>query len=481
MNQSRMKEAALESTVLIVDDEEDILLTLKMLLKSKVSHLYTESNPYHLPRLLRQYEPDLVLLDLNFNKGAIKGEEGLHWLGKIKEIRPQTQVIVITAHGDIEIAVRALKVGAVDFLEKPWRNEKLLSAVQSALNLSLSKREIKQLQQTRLALNEQLLQQSGDILGESPAMQDVFRTIEKVAATEANVLILGENGTGKEMVARAIHRASSRHKEVFINVDLGSIPESLLESELFGHVKGAFTGAISSKRGLVEEADGGTLFLDEIAEMSPTLQVKLLRFIQNGEIRRVGDNELRRVSVRIIAATNKDLHKMMASGEFREDLFYRVAVIPLHLPPLRDRDDDISLLAQHFLRTFAEKSGKSDLHFSQAALHTLTSYRWPGNVRELMNAVEHGVALSSSAEVDTVHLPPRLLQSLDYLPPVQDRPATLAEVEKHYILKVLRETNGSQKKACKILDLSKTTLYRRLKEYDIQPKDSKEMDSSHQA
>lgn len=383
---------------------------------------------------------------------------------------------MMTAFGAVETAVEAIRSGAYEYLTKPMQDEALTKTVAKAMERNALRKRIRDLERS-------MRDQFGvkNIITVNQVMQQIIKKALAVSGTDSSVLITGESGTGKELIAGMIHHYSHYAEKPFVPVNCGGLPEQLLESELFGHVKGAFTGAISSKRGLVEEADGGTLFLDEIAEMSPTLQVKLLRFIQNGEIRRVGDNELRRVSVRIIAATNKDLHKMMASGEFREDLFYRVAVIPLHLPPLRDRDDDISLLAQHFLRTFAEKSGKSDLHFSQAALHTLTSYRWPGNVRELMNAVEHGVALSSSAEVDTVHLPPRLLQSLDYLPPVQDRPATLAEVEKHYILKVLRETNGSQKKACKILDLSKTTLYRRLKEYDIQPKDSKEMDSSHQA
>ncbi|MCB0656909.1 MAG: sigma-54-dependent Fis family transcriptional regulator [Saprospiraceae bacterium] len=460
-----MKEAALESTVLIVDDEEDILLTLKMLLKSKVSHLYTESNPYHLPRLLRQYEPDLVLLDLNFNKGAIKGEEGLHWLGKIKEIRPQTQVIVITAHGDIEIAVRALKVGAVDFLEKPWRNEKLLSAVQSALNLSLSKREIKQLQQTRLALNEQLLQQSGDILGESPAMQDVFRTIEKVAATEANVLILGENGTGKEMVARAIHRASSRHKEVFINVDLGSIPESLLESELFGHKKGAFTDAREDRIGRFQSAHGGTLFLDEIGNLSLASQSKLLSAIQNKSIVPVGANQPVPVDLRLISATNMPLHEMVQQKTFRQDLLYRINTVAIQLPPLRERIGDIPILANHFLDQNARKYQKPDLVLAPEALQKLEMHDWPGNVRELRHVIERAVIL---ADTHTLMAEDILLQKEGINQPLDDdQSLNLDHMERQYVLKALRIHKGNITRAAEELGLTRAALYRRLEKFGL--------------
>ncbi|MCA9743127.1 MAG: sigma-54-dependent Fis family transcriptional regulator [Deferribacteres bacterium] len=457
--------------ILVVDDDRAVRRTLVLTLKKQGYEVQEAQSSKDALRKINREIFDVVISDLVMQDG-----NGMDVLKHAKSVLPDTEVIMMTAFGAVETAVEAIRSGAYEYLTKPMQDEALTKTVAKAMERNALRKRIRDLERS-------MRDQFGvkNIITVNQVMQQIIKKALAVSGTDSSVLITGESGTGKELIAGMIHHYSHYAEKPFVPVNCGGLPEQLLESELFGHVKGAFTGAISSKRGLVEEADGGTLFLDEIAEMSPTLQVKLLRFIQNGEIRRVGDNELRRVSVRIIAATNKDLHKMMASGEFREDLFYRVAVIPLHLPPLRDRDDDISLLAQHFLRTFAEKSGKSDLHFSQAALHTLTSYRWPGNVRELMNAVEHGVALSSSAEVDTVHLPPRLLQSLDYLPPVQDRPATLAEVEKHYILKVLRETNGSQKKACKILDLSKTTLYRRLKEYDIQPKDSKEMDSSHQA
>ncbi|MEM6723839.1 MAG: sigma 54-interacting transcriptional regulator, partial [Bacteroidota bacterium] len=253
-----------DRTVLIIDDEEDILFTLKMLLKNHIGRVFTESNPFHLPRLIRQYEPDLILLDLNFRPGAKTGEEGLSWLKKVKEISPETQVIIITAHGDIETAVHALKEGAADFVEKPWRNEKLLNTIRSVMELSISRKEIQHLEQARQTLNTQLKAMNGQMVGQSDVMQQIFRTIEKVAKTDANVLILGENGTGKEMVARAIHENSERNKEVFVKVDVGSIPETLIESEFFGHKKGAFTDAREDRIGRFEAAQNGTLFLDEI-------------------------------------------------------------------------------------------------------------------------------------------------------------------------------------------------------------------------
>ncbi|MCB0681992.1 MAG: sigma-54-dependent Fis family transcriptional regulator, partial [Saprospiraceae bacterium] len=269
-----------DTTVLVIDDEEDILFTIKMLLKKHIGSVFTESNPFHLPRLIRQHQPDLILLDLNFRSSATTGEEGLNWLAKIKEVSPETQVIIITAHGDVEIAVRALKQGATDFIEKPWHNEKLLSTVRSTLELALSRREIGRLEQTRAALTDELQALTGQIVGRSEAMQSIFRTIEKVAKTDANVLILGENGTGKEMVARAIHQASPRRNEVFVKVDVGSIPESLIESELFGHKKGAFTDAREDRQGRFEAAQNGTLFLDEIGNLSLQAQSKFLSAIQ---------------------------------------------------------------------------------------------------------------------------------------------------------------------------------------------------------
>ena len=456
--------------ILLVEDMESFRDAVTQLL-GVYNDVHGVSDIQSAKQALQKAAFDVVILD----KGLPDGD-GISLISEIKDINPNAVVIMLTSDSDFSTVKRCIALGADDYVIKSDNIiPDLLVRIPVAVSKAASNRRLITLeQQVKDAFRY-------EIVGKSPATMQLRESILDLRGTSAHVLITGESGTGKELIARRLNAIEDDGKRPFVAINCGAIPENLLESELFGHKKGSFTGATQDRPGRFELAHNGDLFLDEIGEMPLSAQVRLLRVIQEGEFTRVGDDRTIKVKCRVIAATNKDLHKMMASGEFREDLFYRVAVIPLHLPPLRDRDDDISLLAQHFLRTFAEKSGKSDLHFSQAALHTLTSYRWPGNVRELMNAVEHGVALSSSAEVDTVHLPPRLLQSLDYLPPVQDRPATLAEVEKHYILKVLRETNGSQKKACKILDLSKTTLYRRLKEYDIQPKDSKEMDSSHQA
>lgn len=453
--------------ILVVDDDRAVRRTLAIALKNQGYDVQEAQSSKDAIRFINKDVYDVVICDLVMQDG-----NGMAVLKHAKQVLPDIEVIMMTAFGAVETAVEAIRGGAYEYLTKPMQDKALTKTVAKALERNALRKRIRDLERS-------MRDQFGvkNIITINQTMQQMIKKALAVSGTDSSVLITGESGTGKELIAGVIHHYSPYADKPFVPVNCGGLPEQILESELFGHVKGAFTGAISNKRGLVEEADGGTLFLDEIAEMSSALQVKLLRFIQNGEIRRVGDNEIRCVKVRIIAATNKDLHKLMASGEFREDLYYRIAVIPLHLPPLREREEDVSLLAQHFLHKFAQASNKPDLHFSQAAMNVLTSYRWPGNVRELINAVEHGVALSSGTEVDTLHLPPCLLQSLDYLLPSNDRPATLAEVEKHYILKVLREANWSQKKTCKILGLSKTTLYRRLKEYNIQPRESKENDS----
>ena len=360
-----------DTTVLVIDDEEDILFTIKMLLKKHIGSVFTESNPFHLPRLIRQHQPDLILLDLNFRSSATTGEEGLNWLAKIKEVSPETQVIIITAHGDVEIAVRALKQGATDFIEKPWHNEKLLSTVRSTLELALSRREIGRLEQTRAALTDELQALTGQIVGRSEAMQSIFRTIEKVAKTDANVLILGENGTGKEMVARAIHQASPRRNEVFVKVDVGSIPESLIESELFGHKKGAFTDAREDRQGRFEAAQNGTLFLDEIGNLSLQAQSKFLSAIQNMAVTPVGSNRPVAVDFRLICATNESLSERVLERSFRQDLLYRINTVEIHVPPLRERIGDIPVLVGHFVGLFQEKYRKEDLAVAPEALRRL--------------------------------------------------------------------------------------------------------------
>ena len=455
-----------DTTVLVIDDEEDILFTIKMLLKKHIGSVFTESNPFHLPRLIRQHQPDLILLDLNFRSSATTGEEGLNWLAKIKEVSPETQVIIITAHGDVEIAVRALKQGATDFIEKPWHNEKLLSTVRSTLELALSRREIGRLEQTRAALTDELQALTGQIVGRSEAMQSIFRTIEKVAKTDANVLILGENGTGKEMVARAIHQASPRRNEVFVKVDVGSIPESLIESELFGHKKGAFTDAREDRQGRFEAAQNGTLFLDEIGNLSLQAQSKFLSAIQNMAVTPVGSNRPVAVDFRLICATNESLSDRVLERSFRQDLLYRINTVEIHVPPLRERIGDIPVLVGHFVGLFQEKYRKEDLAVAPEALRLLERHPWPGNVRELQHALERAVILS-----DSDLLLPEDFRFLGNEPelPEGDPASTLniEEMERKLILQALQIHKGNISKAADDLGLTRAALYRRLDKFGL--------------
>ncbi len=455
-----------DTTILIIDDEEDILFTLKMLLKNHIGHVFTESNPFHLPRLIRQHQPDLILLDLNYRAGAKTGEEGLNWLTKIKSISPDTQVIILTAHGDIEIAVRALKNGAADFIEKPWHNEKLLSTIKSTLELIVSKKEIQHLEQTRETLTKQLNAINGQMAGRSKAIEHIFKTIDKVASTTANVLILGENGTGKEMVARAIHQASDRSKEVFIKVDVGSIPESLIESELFGHKKGAFTDAHEDRAGRFEAAKNGTLFLDEIGNLSLSAQSKFLSALQNMIITPVGTNKAVPVNFRLICATNESLNEMVKKRTFRQDLLYRINTVEILVPPLRERIGDIPILAEHFLHMYKEKYQKDQLSINPEAVKKLEMHNWPGNVRELSHAIERAIILSES----------NVLESNDFRfsssdQKVESEDASVLNIEKmerQLILKALQVHKGNITKAAEDLGLTRAALYRRLDKFGLQ-------------
>ncbi len=453
-------------SVLIVDDEEDILFTLRMFLKQHYERVFTEQNPQHLPRALRQYEPDVVLLDMNFRKGDTSGEEGLQWLAKTLELRPGVQVIMITAYGEVEKAVRALKTGAVDFVEKPWRNEKLLATVQAAFNLGKSRQEVQQLQTRQRALNEHLDQTAGEIIGNSPAMLEVFKTIEKVAATDANILILGENGTGKELVARAIHRASLRHDQVFVNVDLGAIPESLFESELFGHKKGAFTDAREDRAGRFEAAHGGTLFLDEIGNLSLPMQAKLLAALQNRQIVRVGSNQPVAVDIRLICATNMPIYDNVRDKTFRQDLLYRINTVEINLPPLRAREGDIPLLAEYFLKLYAKKYQKGELELHPAARQKLEQYPWPGNIRELRHAIERAVILPEKNVLTPGDflLHPDFHQSPEFR---TDETLNLEEMEKKLIQRAMTKHQGNISKAADELGLTRAALYRRLEKHGL--------------
>uniref|UniRef100_UPI0025951006 sigma-54-dependent transcriptional regulator n=1 Tax=uncultured Parabacteroides sp. TaxID=512312 RepID=UPI0025951006 len=389
--------ATRQGKILIVDDNEDILFTLKMLLRPRVESITTCSDPKEINRLVSRNQYDVVLLDMNFTADAVSGKEGFYWLERILEISPGTVVILITAYSDTEKAVRAIKAGATDFIPKPWQNEKMLATVSTALELSLSRSEVRTLKEQKSALTAS--EPEIEIIGESAAMQNVFRTLEKLKDTDANILLQGENGTGKDLIAYTLHQQSVRGKEPFVPIDLGSIPHELFESELFGHEKGAFTDADKSKPGRIEIASSGTLFLNEIGNLPLIAQSKLLTVIEQHKINRVGSTQETPVDIRLISATNTDLHAAVQEGRFRQDLLYRINTIEITIPPLRERGNDVTLLARHFLQRYSRKYKKEIEGFSGEAQQLLKQYHWPGNVRELQHVVERAVILSETGEL----------------------------------------------------------------------------------
>ncbi len=450
--------------ILAVDDNEDILFALRLLLKQQVELITTLNNPEHIPDALKKDDYDVVLLDMNFTKDASSGQEGFDWLNQILKIDSDAVVVFITAYGDAEKAVKSIKAGATDFVLKPWQNEKLLATLSSAIQLRRTKVEAGNLRSKQQEISAIIDQPFHEFIGESPEMQQVFQTIKKVAGTDANVLILGENGTGKELVARAVHRDSLRKEEVFVSVDMGSITETLFESELFGHVKGAFTDAKKDKPGRFEIASKGSLFLDEIGNLPLPSQAKLLTTIERREVTRVGSNRPVKFDVRLICATNVDIHQLVEEERFRQDLLYRINTVEIHLPPLRERTGDISILCNHFLKVYNKKYKKSISKISQSALNKLNHYDWPGNVRELQHALERAVIMceGNSLEPEDFYLSSKKKQddvALDTY--------NLDDLEKMVIFKVLRQNQGNITLAAKELGLTRTSLYRRMEKYDL--------------
>ena len=449
--------------ILMVDDDEDVLLAAKMLLKKQNHHVIIEKNPNKIPFLLNNDTYDVILLDMNFSKDITSGKEGFYWLEKILEKDPQSVVILITAFGDVEMAVKALKQGATDFVLKPWQNEKLIATISTAIRLRQSYSEVDKLRKAKEMLEEQIGKPFGEIIGESSAIKDVFGLVEKVAKTDANVLILGENGTGKELIARAIHQRSLRKDNSFVSVDMGAITETLFESELFGHKKGAFTDAREDRPGRFELANGGTLFLDEIGNLSMSLQSKLLSALQSRQITRVGSNQAIPVNIRLICATNMPLHQMVKDGTFRQDLLYRINTVEIKVPPLCDRVEDIVLLAKHYLDHYARKYHKPVNTISAGATDKLKRYPWPGNIRELQHSIERAVIMTDSSS----------LQESDFLfsRPVSSSASletlNLDEVEKAAIVKALNLYSGNISKAADELGLTRASLYRRMEKYGL--------------
>lgn len=462
MSSESTRQPEKQGKILMIDDDEDVLLAAKMLLKKQNHHVIIEKNPNKIPFLLNNDTYDVILLDMNFSKDITSGKEGFYWLEKILEKDPTAVVILITAFGDVEMAVRALKQGATDFILKPWQNEKLIATISTAIRLKQSYNEVDKLRKAKEMLEEQIGKPFGEIIGESAAIKEVFSMIDKVARTDANILILGENGTGKELIARAIHQRSLRKDNSFVSVDMGAITETLFESELFGHKKGAFTDAREDRPGRFELANGGTLFLDEIGNLSMALQSKLLSALQSRQITRVGSNQAIPVDIRLICATNMPLHQMVKDGTFRQDLLYRINTVEIKVPPLSDRVEDIALLAQHYLEYYARKYHKQVTTISSNAMDKLKRYAWPGNIRELQHAIERAVIMTDSSS----------LQESDFLfsRPVSSLSAetlNLDEVEKAAIAKALNLHSGNISKAADELGLTRASLYRRMEKYGL--------------
>lgn len=456
-------------TILIIDDDWDVLRAAQLFLKRHFKKVDGERNPQQIPYLLNNNDYDVILLDMNFTRDRSSGKEGFMWLDRILDMNPSTPVILFTAYGDVEMAVRAIKAGAADFVLKPWENEKLLTTVQGVMRESFAEaaQDAPPPEGSAPGQNstpgENGSGSAAPIIGDSPLMRQLLETTGKIAGTDANVLILGENGTGKDLLAHYIHQLSDRREKAFVPVDMGAIPETLFESELFGHIKGAFTDARADRKGRFEEADKGTIFLDEISNLSLQAQAKLLNVLQNRTVVPVGANKPRPLDVRLICASNRNLEDMVKNGSFRQDLLYRINTIEMQLPPLRERGDDIILLARHFLGQYRNKYNRNVSELSDPLINQLKRYPWPGNVRELQHAIERAVILAQS---DLLLVEQVFKKKNDF----GNDSATgynLEETERELIRKALREFNGSITQAARKLGLSRAALYRRLEKYGI--------------
>jgi len=453
----------LKPRILIIDDNKELLEGLKLFLTPFAEEVVTLRNPNLIPGIIQQNSFDLILLDMNFAAGVNSGNEGLFWMRRILDYDPSSTIILITGFGDIELAVRAIKEGATDFIQKSWDEERILSSITTALKIRESRMEIRSLKNKTRHLEERIVHDSEICRGKSPAMQKIFQTIEKVAKTDANILILGENGTGKEIAARQVHMQSERCSEIFVTVDLASLPESLFESELFGHKKGAFTDAFENKIGHIEVADGGTLFLDEIGNLSLTMQTKILSVLQNREFTPLGSTKKIPVNIRLICATNKNLFSMVEEGLFREDLLYRINTIQIDMPPLRERREDIPELARYFLNKCNLKYGKNIRELNPTALQKLVSHSWPGNVRELQHAIEKAVILSAEEELSPHDF---LLTSKKGM--IQEANSlNLEENEKQLVSLAIEKHRGNLSQAAKSLGINRSTLYEKIKRYGL--------------
>ena len=452
-----------KGNILVVDDNKNVLTALRILLENYFENVMLLPSPKQLHTTIREFNPDIVLLDMNFSAGINTGNEGFYWLSEIKKQDPELPVVLFTAYADIDLAVKALKQGANDFVVKPWDNARLVATLQSAYALRESRKEVKRLREKQYVLQNELNKERDVCWGVSKAMQDLQRLIQKVALTDANILITGENGTGKEVVAREIHRLSLRNKEVLITVDMGAITESLFESELFGHIKGSFTDAKTDRTGKFEAANRGTLFLDEIGNLSYPLQAKILNVLQSRTIVKVGDNKPIPIDIRLISATNRNLQESVRKAEFREDLLYRINTIQVEIPALRERREDIPLLADFFLKKYARKYHKENIRLADEAVNKLKAYHWHGNIRELQHTLEKAVILADT----------NVLQANDFYlnqSSVQydiENLMTLDDAEKHLIQNSLKRNKENLSAVAAELGITRPTLYSKMKKYDI--------------
>ncbi|MCB2195042.1 MAG: sigma-54 dependent transcriptional regulator [Bacteroidetes bacterium] len=450
--------------ILVVDDDEHIHLSLQVLLEPEFGDIDSVTNPQEVPEHLKKNSYDAILLDMNYSASETSGEEGLFWLKKIMEIEPDSNVLLITAYGDLKIAVQALKLGAIDFIVKPWNNEKLIATIHSVLRLSENKKEVKRLKSKQRAILTAVQTETSKIIGETTTMKNLFGLIDKVANTEANVLIQGENGTGKELVARALHEKSSRANNPFIHIDIGAISESLFESEMFGHKKGSFTDAKEDRVGRVEAGNGGTVFLDEIGNLPLSMQSKLLSVIQNRQVIPVGSNTAVDIDVRFICATNISLTNAVKQNLFRQDLLYRINTVELFMPPLRDRKEDIPLLAEHFVQRFCKKYRRNTIKIPDAVVRKLQKYQWPGNIRELQHTIERAVILTNdrsfkSADFDFLDKSSASKNPFDSY--------NIENIEKWAIANCIKKHAGNISRAADELGLTRGALYRRIEKYGI--------------
>lgn len=456
-------------SILIVDDNPDVLVAIKLLLKQHYQKVLTTNHPGDIIKILSEQRIEVILLDMNFDQDVISGQEGFYWLQQIIAHDPAVVVVFMTAYGDVKKAVEAIKAGAADFITKPWKNEQLLGAIAAAFSHAKDKQQIGQLKRRTQGLNQAISGQKFQLLGQSVPMLNVFDTIEKAAQTDANILITGESGTGKELVAHAVHLASARAAQALICVDMGAIPQSLFESELFGHKKGAFTDAKNDRAGHFELAHGGSLFLDELGNLPFTQQAKLLAALQNRKITPVGGNKVIDIDIRLICATNENLSQAVDEGRFREDLLYRINTIEIRLPPLRDRPDDIPLLVNYYLEHFCQKY-KRQLSITQSDMQALVGYQWPGNVRELAHAIERAVILSDGV------LDIRSVTHVSKSTPIEGAVVANSEqfdtfnleiIEQRAVRAALKHHQGNVSKAAKALGLTRGAMYRRLEKYDL--------------